>query len=252
MRIGIMSAMREEIHVIISELESTSKVVHGMRTYYTGLLYGTEVVLVFSRWGKVASATTATHLINEFNVDEIIFTGVAGSVDPGVEIGDVVIGRNLFQHDMDASPLVAPLVVPLLDKKYFIANLERNTLLQKAVIGFLSQGLSAVNNETLNSFDIDQPSCHLGDIASGDQFISTPSQIKKIRTILPKALCVEMEGASVAQVCFEYDIPFNIVRTISDKADDNSHIDFPRFASEVASLYAHGILENYFSLKAIQ
>ena len=116
MPIGIMSAMREEIETLIQEIEVSEKVIKGMRSYYKGKLWGKEVVLVFSRWGKVASATTATHLITDFNVDEILFTGVAGAVNDALEIGDVVIGDALYQHDMDASPLLEPFEVPLLGK----------------------------------------------------------------------------------------------------------------------------------------
>ena len=75
--------------------------------------------MVFSRWGKVAAATTTTQLINDFEIDEIIFTGVAGSIQNHINIGDIVIGKNLYQHDMDASPLLEPFEIPLLQKKYF-------------------------------------------------------------------------------------------------------------------------------------
>ena len=106
MYIGIISAMKEEIQAVLEVLEIKSRQVKGMRTYYIGKLYAKDVVLVFSRWGKVASATTATQLINDFEIDEILFTGVAGAIDQNVQIGDIIIGKSLFQHDMNASPLV--------------------------------------------------------------------------------------------------------------------------------------------------
>ena len=114
--------MREEIETLIHEIEVSDKVVKGMRSYYKGKLWEKEVVLVFSRWGKVASATPATHLITDFEVSEILFTGVAGAVDSTLNIGDVVIGDAMYQHDMDASPLLEPFEVPLLGKKYFETN----------------------------------------------------------------------------------------------------------------------------------
>ncbi len=246
MAIGIMSAMREEISCLMGQIDLQERVVKGMRTYLKGHLWGKEVVLVFSRWGKVASATTATHLINNFNVSEILFTGVAGAVDSAIEIGDVVIGKDLYQHDMDASPLVAPYSIPLLNKSSFLTDQRRNSLLRAAVDRFLQEKETHVDPEKLREFDITMPKGHEGAIASGDQFISDPEAIRRIRTGLPHVLCVEMEGAAVAQVCFEYKIPFNIIRTISDKANDNSHIDFPAFAAEVASPYARGIIRNYF------
>lgn len=245
MPIGIMSAMREEIETLIHEIEVSDKVVKGMRSYYKGKLWEKEVVLVFSRWGKVASATTATHLITDFEVNEILFTGVAGAVDSTLNIGDVVIGDAMYQHDMDASPLLEPFEVPLLGKKYFETNAERNELLSRASSKFLKDiELHFESGEPLD-FGITQPKNRVGPVASGDQFISKSSQIEKIGRDLPGVLCVEMEGAAVAQVCYEYKIPFNIVRTISDKANDNSHIDFPKFASQVASRYARGIIKNY-------
>ena len=105
MTIGIISAMQEEMQTLLDNLPEPVATTKGMRTYYHGKLFNVEVVLVFSRWGKVASATTATQLINDFAVDEIIFTGVAGAISKKVTIGDVIIGKHLYQHDVDASPL---------------------------------------------------------------------------------------------------------------------------------------------------
>lgn len=247
MPIGIMSAMREEIAALIDKIETTHKVVKGMRTYYCGRLWNKEVVLVFSRWGKVASATTATHLINDFNVSEILFTGVAGGIEPSVQIGDVVIGEELFQHDMDASPLLERFEVPLLRMKSFESDKDKNELLSASVDKFLETKEDFISADQLVFFGISRPRRISGQIASGDQFVSDSKMIDKIREGLPGVLCVEMEGAAVAQVCYEYKLPFNIIRTISDNADDNSHIDFPKFASQVASRYAQGIIENYFN-----
>jgi adenosylhomocysteine nucleosidase len=248
MAIAIMSAMREEIEALIHEIEVTEKVVKGMRTYYVGKLWNTDVVLVFSRWGKVASATTATHLITDFKVSELLFTGVAGAVDPKLNIGDLVIGESMYQHDMDASPILEPFEVPLLGTKFFGTDARRNEMLKEAVSSFLSSVNEKVSFDTRKSFGISDPTSYSGAIASGDQFISESSQIEKISKDLPGILCVEMEGAAVAQVCHEYKVPFNIVRTISDKANDNSHIDFPKFASEIASHYAKGIIKSYFKI----
>ena len=246
MPIGIMSAMREEIAALIDNIETAERVVEGMRTYYRGRLWGKEVVLVFSRWGKVASATTATHLINDFKVSEILFTGVAGAIEPSIQIGDVVIGEELYQHDMDARPLLDRFEVPLLRKKSFSCHKEKNALLSISVDKFLEKKEDFISEEQLSFFGISRPKNVTGQIASGDQFVSDPKMIGRIRKDLPGVLCVEMEGAAVAQVCYEYRLPFNIIRTISDNADDNSHVDFPRFASEVASRYAQGIIHKYF------
>lgn len=246
MSIGIISAMKEEIQALHNHLELRSTIEKGRRTYYQGKLFNQEVVLVFSRWGKVASATTVTQLINDFEIDEIIFTGVAGGLKSKIKIGDIVIGKGLYQHDMDASPLIPKYEIPLLGKRAFQTDLIRTESLHLAAKNFISQIDVYLSREVLNVFQIDQPQIHLGDIASGDQFISDKVDRSQIKKGLPEVLCVEMEGAAVAQVCFEYKIPFTIIRTISDNSNDNSHLDFPKFAKEIASEYALGILKNYF------
>jgi len=245
---GIISAMKEEIQAVLEVLEIKSRQIKGMRTYYIGELYGRDVVLVFSRWGKVASATTATQLINDFEIDEILFTGVAGAIDQNVQIGDIVIGKSLFQHDMNASPLVDKYEVPLLGKTSFETDLRRRAMLISASEAFLSGIQSILSNEALKEFNIIAPKVLESDIASGDQFISSKKQSDLISKGLPTVKCVEMEGAPVAQVCFEYNIPFSIIRTISDNANNNAHVDFPKFANKIASNYALGILKNYLSL----
>lgn len=247
MYIGIISAMKEEILALHDLFEVENKIIKGKRTYYQGKLYGQKAILVFSRWGKVASSTTATQLINDFDVKEILFTGVAGAVHPDVSVGDIIIGKDLFQHDLDASPLVMKYEVPLLGKKAFTTNeAQRNKLIDSSR-SFLEHKHQFLSKEQLAEFEISDPQIHIADIASGDQFISKLSQIDAILSGLPSVYCVEMEGAAVAQVCFEYDIPFSILRTISDNANHNAHIDFPKFASDIASTYALGILQYYFA-----
>ncbi|MGI9531779.1 5'-methylthioadenosine/adenosylhomocysteine nucleosidase [Lutimonas sp.] len=247
MYIGIISAMKEEIQAVLEILDLEKQQVKGMRTYYIGTLAGKKVVLVFSRWGKVASATTATQLINDFEIDEILFTGVAGAIHDEISIGDILIGRALFQHDMNASPMVRKFEVPLLNKTYFETDSDRREKLLVSGEKFLTEIGTIISEDTLKDFNISLPKIILADIASGDQFISTQKQSETIRKGLPSVRCVEMEGAAVAQVCFEYKIPFSIIRTISDNANSNAHVDFPRFANVVASKYALGILSNYLS-----
>jgi len=123
MPIGIMAAMQEEIDRLLRELPAGSEVVNdGRRTYHSGHLWGTPVVIVFSRWGKVAAATTATDLISDFCVTEILFTGVAGAAQPGLKVGDIVVGARLWQHDMDARPLFPRHEIPLLGRSSFASD----------------------------------------------------------------------------------------------------------------------------------
>ncbi|MCF6349175.1 MAG: 5'-methylthioadenosine/adenosylhomocysteine nucleosidase [Flavobacteriaceae bacterium] len=246
--IGIISAMQEEIQALLNHLKNKETVCKGMRTYFYGSLFNQEVVLVFSRWGKVASATTITQLINDFDVNEIIFTGVAGSIQDYINIGDIIIGKNLYQYDMDASPLIPPLEIPLLEKTFFESNLDKRKLLEKATQHFLSNLDEFIQTNDIKKFNINTPKVYIEDIASGDQFISNKKQIQLITNRLPNIACVEMEGAAVAQVCYEYKIPFSIFRTISDKANDNKHIEIQKFANKIASNYALGILKKYFEM----
>lgn len=243
MPIGIMSAMHEEIHLLHEQMEVESEIVLGMRTYFVGKLWGKEVVVVFSRWGKVAAASTATALIVKFGVDEIIFSGVAGGLDKRLNIGDIVIGESLIQHDMDATPIFSKFEIPLMDKTYFDSDAKISQRLTFAANKYLAE--NKLDNELTEEFGLHSSTIYSGNIASGDRFISDNTEIDRFRTELPDVLCVEMEGAAVAQICYEYGVPFGIVRTISDSANDDAHIDFIRFVDKVASHYTSGIIEGY-------
>ncbi len=243
MKIGIISAMLEEIEALLKTTTITKTYEEGHRTYYEGTIHNIHVVLVFSRWGKVASAATTTNLIIRHQVTTIIFSGVAGAIDSKLHIGDVIVGQHLYQHDMDASPFFKPFEIPLLNKHYIETNTTIKQELFNASKLFLNQNTIESNLKT--EFNITSPKVYIGDIASGDKFIKTTNEVANIKRPLDGVLCVEMEGAAVAQVCFEYDIPFGIVRIISDKANDNSHIDFPKFITEIASNYTRDIISNY-------
>ena len=243
--IGIISAMPEEVQCLLNALQNIQTDTKGMRTYYSGLLFTKKVVIVFSRWGKVAAATTTTQLINDYQVDEIIFTGVAGAIHSNLNIGDIVIGQKLIQHDLNAAPFYDQFHIPILNIKSISTN--NRDAISIATRSFLSNYNKYVEPKEAVNFNIYHPKSIMGDIASGDQFISSKEKIKELNKSLPTVVCVEMEGAAVAQVCHEYNMPFLIIRTISDKANDTAHIDFDRFVNSIASKYALGILENYFA-----
>ncbi len=245
--IGIISAMKEEMQSLLNALENKQTYSKGMRTYYQGTLFDKDVVLVFSRWGKVASATTATQLINDFNLTELIFTGVAGAITPNLNIGDIVIGTDLIQYDVDASPFFEKFTVPILNKKAFETARHQRALLLNASQKFISNYHSIISMEEATKYNIKHPKVIEGAIASGDQFINDLNRVNLLNQELPSVTCVEMEGGAVAQLCYEYDIPFSIIRIISDKAHDNAHIEFQKFADAIATKYALSIFENYFS-----
>ena len=245
MAIGIISAMPEEIDLILSEMELDEKVHSGMRDYFLGKIQNQNVVAVFSRCGKVASAVTTTELINKFDIEKIIFVGVAGGLQRNVEIGDVVIADQLYQHDMDASPIFPELEIPLLHKKSFQADAGITYQLKEACQLILEKWSETFENHLLDEFHIHKPNIHLGEVASGDQFISNSMDRKNVIRKLPKALCVEMEGAAVAQVCYEYGVPFGIVRIISDSANEHAAINFQKFIDQVASQYSLEIVKQF-------
>lgn len=246
--IGIMGAMPEEIEGVVALLTKSTKSSIGKRTYFSGQINGIDTVVVFSRWGKVAAATTATTLINEFKITELLFTGVAGAINSDLKIGDIVLGKRLIQHDMDARPLMPQYEIPLLSQIYFESDATLLDSAAKAINAvFENNSLhTVIGDKEMMEFNISQPKLVIGDIASGDQFFSSNEQKQALNSQLPNILCVEMEGAAVAQVCYEYEVPFSIIRTISDTADDKSHIDFPSFIKKISSKYAAEIIKNIY------
>lgn len=246
--IGIMGAMPEEINGIIELLADRKEVTRGMRTYYTGNINQIRTVVVFSRWGKVAAATTVSNLILEFGITELIFTGVAGAIDPSLNIGDIVVANRLIQHDMDARPIMPRFEIPLLGVTYFESAGRLADISVAAVNELIESALLQNTNISteLKHFGIARPKAVTGTIASGDKFFSASDEKIQLIEKLPDILCVEMEGAATAQVCYEYDIPFTIIRTISDAADDNSHVDFQSFIQHISSKYSVEIIKNIY------
>jgi adenosylhomocysteine nucleosidase len=246
MTIGIMSAMPQEAERLAQALKRELEHVHGGRTYYTGTLEGRPVVLVYSRIGKVAAAATAQHLIDVHRVTSIVFTGVAGALAPGLAVGDIVVADNLWQHDMDASPLFPALEIPLLGVSSFAANGPLSERLRRAADTFVREDFRvAVSDATRRDLRLHVPKVHTGGIASGDRFVSTNAERNLLREKLPSALCVEMEGAAVAQVCYEQAVPLAVVRVISDSADDQAATDFNRFIRDAASHYGLGVVRRF-------
>ncbi len=132
--------------------------------------------------------------------------------------------------------------MPLIKRVYVDSDPELTKLAGKAVTNVLSKGVeNMVGAEAVKEFGL-APTLHFGDIASGDQFINSNEKRNEILGLLPDVLCVEMEGAAVAQVCLEFDTPFTVIRTISDTADHNARVDFGKFIAEVANAYSRAIV----------
>ena len=240
--IAILSALLQEQQGLMELLHQPRKVTHAGRDFWLGDLHGRPVVLVLSKIGKVAAATTATALIERFGVRRMVFTGVAGGLGQEVNVGDVVVASDFVQHDLDASPLFPRYEVPLYGRSRFEGDAALTALLFNAASAALAGGGDGGASAAFPGARV-----HKGLIASGDRFVSGAGESRGLHSALMDAghevLAVEMEGAAVAQVCHDYGVSFAAVRTISDRADDSAHVDFPRFVEEVASRYAHAIME---------
>lgn len=247
-----MGAMPQEIDGIIAELTNVTTTILANRVYHKGLWHNTAVVVVVSGWGKVAAAATVSTLLLRFQIDELIFTGVAGAISHQLRIGDVVIANRLMQHDVDARPFIPRYEIPLVGKTYFETPIAFVKAAEKAALQmFTDQDLAhTITQNDWDQYNIATARVYVGDIASGDQFFSGNKEKDLLLQNLPQTLCVEMEGAAVAQVCDENNIPFTIIRTISDAADDHSVKDFQAFIKNIASRYSVGIVKNLLAMQA--
>jgi adenosylhomocysteine nucleosidase len=245
-RLGIISALQEEQQGLVEAMQGAATHIHGRRDYTTGTLWGIDAVCVLSRIGKVAAAMTATLLVEKFGVTHLVFTGVAGSGGPAVRVGDIVVADYLVQHDMDASPLFPPCEVPLTGMRYFAADTGLSTRLAQAVEYFVALQLaSAIDDGEKKLFGLRDVKVHRGLVASGDQFIHSAERIAGLADAHAGLLAVEMEGAAVAQVCFELNVPFAVMRTISDNANEKAATDFLHFVQAVAAQYAFYSLKRF-------
>jgi adenosylhomocysteine nucleosidase len=212
MTVGIIGAMEEEVAVLKKEMELEEIITVASMEFCKGLLCGKDVVVVRSGIGKVNAAVCTQILIDRFGADVIINTGVAGSLDAKIDIGDMVVSTDLVEHDMDTTAFGDPLgQVPRMDTFSFPADVE---LVKKAVLA----------NEEANP-DI---KTFTGRIVSGDQFVSSPDVKDKLVENFG-AKCTEMEGAAIAHVAYLNKVSCVIIRAISDKADNSASMDYPSF-----------------------
>jgi adenosylhomocysteine nucleosidase len=246
-RLAIVAAMPEELQALLGAMPDQAPVRLAQREFWCCHLHGTEVVATLSGIGKVAAALTTTLLASEFKVSALLFTGVAGGLATMARVGDVVVATELVQHDMDASPIFPRHEIPGRGRSALPADAALSALVLAAARAVLSpQALQAsthLTSEHLATLGLHAPQVHSGLVLSGDRFVSTQAESDVLRSTFPQALAVEMEGAAVAQVCHDFALPFAVVRTISDRADDVAHLDFARFVAEVAQRYSRAIVE---------
>ncbi|KMY86050.1 5'-methylthioadenosine nucleosidase / S-adenosylhomocysteine nucleosidase [Candidatus Paraburkholderia calva] len=245
-RLGIMAALPQELGDLLARMRAAGAVetvTLGARDYHLGFADGVAVVVALARIGKVAAAATASALIHKFDVEAIVFTGVAGGVRADMRVGDIVVGDALLQHDLDASPLFPSYEVPLLGRARFDADRSLSGALFVAADAFVAHEGDAL----MARFAIARPQVHRGLIVSGDRFVASREVVQGLRDALPDALAVEMEGAAIAQVCFEHEVRCAIIRTISDTADGHASHSFTAFLGDVAEAYSSGVLSRFLS-----
>ncbi len=229
MKIAIMGAMPEEIEPIISKLENLKETQYAANKYYEGTYNGKEVVVAYSKIGKVFATLTATSLIEKFGCDTLLFSGVAGAISDELKVGDLIIAESLCQHDLDITAFGHPYgYVP--EGEVCVASDEKLRDIAKQVA--VSKGLPLKE----------------GIIATGDQFVANAERKKWIGDTF-KADALEMEGAAVAVVCNALGVPFFILRAISDSADMDAGFDFDEFLESSAKISADFILSMVDELK---
>lgn len=212
MKIGIIGAMEEEVAQLKEKMEQVTVTVHASMEFYDGILSGQPVTVVRSGIGKVNAGCCTQILADLFHVSCVINTGIAGSLDASIDIGDIVLCTDAVQHDVDAAAFGYPLgVIPRMPVSEFAAD----TALRARAKRLCEQ----VNPEI---------HVHEGRIVTGDQFIASQER-KEFLVRQFHGKCTEMEGAAIAQAAYSNGLPFLIIRAISDKADHSAQMDYPAF-----------------------
>lgn len=213
MKIGIIGAMPQEIALLKQELVELKTWQEAGATFFAGKYADYEIVLVESGIGKVLAALTATLLISHYHVDILMNTGSAGGIGADLKIGDVVIADRLAYHDADVTAF-----------GYQYGQMPGMPVAYETDQALNKLALAAAQKQDL--------SVHVGLIVSGDQFVHSKEQIAKIKEHFPAALANEMESTAIAQVAYRYQVPFVIIRAISDNANEEAHVDFDSFIIE--------------------
>lgn len=217
-----MGAMPEEVEPIVAKLDNLKETIYAANKYYEGSYNGQEMVVAYSKIGKVFATLTATMLIEKFGCDMLLFSGVAGAISDELKIGDLIIADGLCQHDLDITAFGHPYgFVPegevCIPTDVNLRNIAKEIAKQKGLT--LKEGV----------------------IATGDQFVANAERKDWIGDTF-QADALEMEGASVAVVCSALDVPFFILRAISDSADMDASFNFDEFLESSAKISADFIL----------
>lgn len=223
--IGIMGALAVEVETIDDEMVIERVDTIGGKVYKVGEIFDAPCCLVNAGVGKVASAQTAQTLIMGYGVRMIIFTGVAGGINPALDVGDIVVSRDVVQHDF--GQIWPDGFVP-----FDTAGFRADSMLIEIALD-AAQNVDLIPVSAKPGRKGKNPRVVLGRIATGDQFVSSEAKRIWIARMF-NADCVEMEGAAVAQICEAYGIPFLIIRSLSDLANENADVDFQTFVLQAA------------------
>ncbi len=247
--IGLICAMPEEAARLREAMREARVERRGRREFVIGQLFGRDTALSVSRCGKVAAAATMAAMIERYNATPFVLTGAAGALADSLAVGDIVLADTLIQHDLDASavPRFKKFEVPLLGVSRFAADPALTALAESAAREFVDRDLEVeIPPPVLAEFGITRPRVARGMIASGDRFIASEAERQALLRELPDVLCVEMEGAAVAQVAYEYEVPFAVIRTISDTADHHAPVSFERFLKQIVAHVTCGVVRRLF------
>ena len=223
MKYGIICAMEEEIKELRAQLTNANEEKIANMIFYSGQINDHEVVLVRAGIGKVQAGVTTAFLIENFKVDAVINSGSAGGIGTGLAVGDLVLSTGAAYHDASAT----------------VFGYKPGQLPQQPQIFEADQELLQAVSEAASQAGLQVKP---GLIVTGDQFVSSQAQIAAIKEIYPQALCCEMEGAAVAQVAYQFDKPFLIVRAMSDVGDEDAGQSFDEFIIDAGKKSAQMIL----------
>ena len=223
--IGIIAAMKSEIQAIKDSLNEVTVETYSGIEFCLGTLDGKDVIVAQCGVGKVFAAMCAQTMILKYNPDIIINTGVGGSLSDELSIGDIAISNEVLQHDMDTSAVGDPIgMVSGVNMIYFPANENAYRLIK-----------SCADKLSIHSV--------IGRIASGDQFIASKEKKDNIVGNF-NAIACELEGAAIGQVAYVNNVPFCVVRAISDSADNSSHMDYNEFL-KIASERSYSVIREF-------
>ena len=210
MKLGIIGAMEQEVETLLSLLENKHTTHHAGTAFHEGTLDGQAVAVVQCGIGKVNAALCVQMLCDFYGVTHLVNTGIAGSLDAALDIGDLVISLDAMYHDVDVTNFG---YVP-----GQMAGMPVRFAADSALVEAAYAAAEAINPGHTRK----------GSVASGDQFVCDQSLKDKIIAVTG-ACCTEMEGAAIAQAAYRNGIPFVIIRAISDKADNSADMDYPTF-----------------------